>query len=207
MSRRHQAGSGCGRAGSIRHLAVVLCLAAVALQTGACRSRRSEETPTGTDTRTGADTERLAGDEDATSLELYFPDANDRLQRESREIAPTEDAADRIRLLIEALIAGPTGDDLFAPLPPEVELAAVQVSAGGIAYLDFEAPENSGPPPSGTRAEIATLYSIVDSVVLNVAEVQTVVLLWNGRQRFSFAGHLDTSAPLRANLDLVVGER
>ena len=40
-------------------------------------------------------------------------------------------------------------------------------------------------------------------MLLNVGEARAVVLLWNGRQRKSFAGHLDTARPLVANPDLV----
>jgi hypothetical protein len=189
-----------GRTASILGLAVAACAMALGLLTAGCRTHQPEEKAT------ISDEERLVSREDATSLELYFPDADDRLRRESREIPITDEAPTRIRLLIESLLAGPTTAGLFAPLPADIGLGAVQVSPGGIAYLDFESPEGSGPPPSGTRAEILTVYSIVDSVLLNVSEVRAVVLLWNGSQRFSFAGHLDTSSPLTADLDLLVEE-
>ena len=41
-----------------------------------------------------------------------------------------------------------------------------------------------------------TVYSLVDTVVANVPQIQRVALLWNGTQRETFSGHLDTSQPL-----------
>lgn len=191
--------SGRGRSGAALRLSVAVCVVTLGLQLGACRGRPSEETPS----PDAGTTPSATGN--STSLELYFPNANDRLQRETREIVETDDATARVRLLVESLLAGPTTDGLFAPLPPAIELAAVQIGPDGVAYLDFDAPQGGEPPASGTRAELAAVFSIVDSVVLNVAEVRAVVLLWSGRQRFSFEGHVDTSTPLTANLDLVVG--
>ena len=41
-----------------------------------------------------------------------------------------------------------------------------------------------------------SVYSIVNTVLLNIPEISAVVLLNNGQQRPTFAGHLDTSRPL-----------
>jgi hypothetical protein len=47
------------------------------------------------------------------------------------------------------------------------------------------------------------VYSVVDSLTANIPEVKQVVLLWNGVQRETFSGHLDTSRPLLPNRTLV----
>jgi hypothetical protein len=51
---------------------------------------------------------------------------------------------------------------------------------------------------------MVTVYSLVNSVALNVPAARRVALLWNGTQRQSFAGHLDTSRPLAPDPSLVV---
>jgi hypothetical protein len=43
----------------------------------------------------------------------------------------------------------------------------------------------------------------VNSLALNVPQVVRVVLLWNGTQRVTFSGHLDTSRPLVADRTLL----
>jgi hypothetical protein len=90
--------------------------------------------------------------------------------------------------------AGPAG--LVRPFPPEVKLGGVELSADGIAYVDLRWSDHQDPPESGSTEEIQRVYSVVDTVALNVPQVNRVVLLWNGTQRTTFSGHLDTSRPL-----------
>jgi hypothetical protein len=92
--------------------------------------------------------------------------------------------------------AAPNASGLVRPLPPEVKLGDVQLSADGTAFVDLRWPGHDDPPESGSTAEIQRVYSLVDSVALNVPQVNRVVLLWNGTQRITFSGHLDTSRPL-----------
>ena len=56
----------------------------------------------------------------------------------------------------------------------------------------------AAPPVSGTRGELLVVYSFVNSILANVSEARGVVLLWNGNQRPTFAGHIDTTRPLPA---------
>jgi hypothetical protein len=82
------------------------------------------------------------------------------------------------------------------PFPPEVKLGGVELAADGTAFVELRWPDHDDPPESGSTEEIQRVYSLVDSVALNVPQVHRVVLLWNGTQRITFAGHLDTSRPL-----------
>jgi Sporulation and spore germination len=171
---------------------------------------------------TGAATERHAFD-------LYFPASGGGLRSERRELQVSEAPKDRIRKVLEALLAGPAGAagaatgapgvgapgaspagtgggaaaapgaspaGLVRPLPPEVKLGSVELSADGTAFVDLRWPDREDPPESGSTEEIQRVYSLVDSVALNVPQVNRVVLLWNGTQRITFSGHLDTSRPL-----------
>jgi hypothetical protein len=90
--------------------------------------------------------------------------------------------------------AGAAG--MVRPFPPEVKLGGVELSADGVAYIDLRWADHQDPPESGSTEEIQRVYSVVDSVALNVPQVNRVVLLWNGTQRTTFSGHLDTSRPL-----------
>jgi Sporulation and spore germination len=158
-------------------------------------------------------------------FDLYFPASGGGLRAERRELAVSEDPKDRIRKVLEAVLAGPTAApatggagaakpspggaaagatqasggaaaELVRPFPPEVKLGSVQLSADGIAYLDLRWNDHEDPPESGSTEEIQRVYSLVDSAALNVPEVNRVVLLWNGTQRLTFSGHLDISRPL-----------
>jgi spore germination protein GerM len=142
----------------------------------------------------GPEAAAQAGEE--VSFNLYFPAAGGGLRAEPRELQVTEAPKDRVRKLVNALLAGPKDKDLARPFPEGVTLGSVQLSGDGVAYVDLRWPDHPDPPPGGSTEEIQRVYSIVDSVVLNVPEISRVALLWNGVQRDTFSGHLDLSRPL-----------
>ena len=127
---------------------------------------------------------------------LYFPAAGGGLRVELRELQVTAAPKDRIRKVVEALLAGPRTPGLARCFPPGVTLGSVQLGGDGVAYVDLRWPDHPDPPAGGSTEEIQRVYSIVDSVVLNVPQVSRVALLWNGVQRETFSGHLDLSRPL-----------
>lgn len=150
-----------------------------------------------------------AEDGDGPHWELFFPGYGKRLYAERRPIPALvegetpPDLRDRVRGIVEALLEGPRSAGRVAPLPPGVTLATVYLGTGGVVYLDFQAPEGAPPPATGSMAELLTIYSVVNSVARNVPEVRAVVLLWNGNQRFTLSGHVDTSRPLLPNPQLL----
>jgi hypothetical protein len=137
-------------------------------------------------------------------VDLYFPGEGGRLFPEHRELEVTDDAERQIREVLAALLAGPRGEGLERPLPEGVEVAGVYLDHDGVAYVDLAAPGNADPPAGGSAAEMQMVYSVVNSVALNVPEARRVALLWNGIQRQTFSGHLDTSRPLLPSPGLVV---
>jgi spore germination protein GerM len=137
------------------------------------------------------------------AVDLYFPAAGGTLRGERRTLSGADDPKDRIRKVVQALLAGPSAAGLSRPLPPGVELGAVELTADGNAYVDLRWADHEDPPAGGSDAEMQTVYSLVDSIALNVPQAQRVVLLWNGTQRQTFSGHLDTGRPLLPDRGLV----
>jgi len=139
-------------------------------------------------------------------VELYFPSRSGRLATENRDVPQGAGSAERLQAVVESLIAGPTGestgDGTFSPLPEAVEVGSIHVSDEGVAYVDLLSTEHASPPATGTRDELLSVYSIVNSLLINTPEVEAIVLLWNGQQLESFAGHIDTTRPLIVNSDL-----
>jgi len=137
------------------------------------------------------------------ALILYFPADGGALASERRELQVTDAPKDRIRKIVQALLAGPRQRGLYRPFPEGVTLGGLQL-AEGIAYVNLVWEGHPDPPASGSTEEIQRLYSLIDSIGLNVPEAQGVVLLWNGVQRADFSGHLDLSQPLAPDRALVV---
>jgi hypothetical protein len=135
-------------------------------------------------------------------FQLYFPADGGGLRAEPRALPVSEAPKDRLRKILLALLAGPKAPGLARPFPEGVALGGVQLGADGTAYVDLRWPDHPDPPPSGSTEEIQRVYSVVDSVVLNIPQASRVVLLWNGVQRETFSGHLDLSRPLAADRGL-----
>jgi hypothetical protein len=129
----------------------------------------------------------------AVPFELWVPDGIG-LRVERRELQVTSAPKDRIRRITETLLTPrPGGVRLF---PEGVALAGIQLSKDGTAYVNLVWEGHEDPPPSGSTEELQRVYSLVNSITTNVPEARRVALLWNGLQRPTFAGHLDTSRPL-----------
>jgi hypothetical protein len=57
----------------------------------------------------------------------------------------------------------------------------------------------------GSMSEILAVYAIIDSVVLNIAEITRVGILVNGRPLKTLNGHLDLRRALPADHKLILG--
>lgn len=137
------------------------------------------------------------------SMDLYFPSEAGGLEAERRGLKVTEAPKDRIRKVVQALLAGPQAKGLVRPFPEGVTLESVQLGDDGTAYIDLAWEGHQEPPASGSTEEMQRVYSVVNSVAFNVPQARRVTLLWNGVQRVTFAGHLDTSRPLPPNRELL----
>ena len=164
--------------------------------------RRSEEVVEG-----APEIEEVEIPGETVAVELYFPGRGNRLHAEERLLPAVEPAEERVRLLAEALLAGPAGGGLTAPLPAGVSLAGVHVDDDAVVYLDLNPAEGGGRLAWGSKKELLAVYSLVDSILLNVPEVERVVLLWSSQQRPTFAGHVDTSRPLGPDSSLIASRR
>ena len=151
----------------------------------------------------GADSELhlAAGD----TVTLYFPGLRGKLHSEPRQLEFTGDADSAVRILLTELLSGPATPGGFRIFPGEIEVGSIYLAPGGVAYVDLLSTDQRPPPRSGSQQEILSVYSLVNTLVLNLPSIERVTLLWNGQQRPSFAGHLDTSRPLSARAQLIGG--
>ena len=140
---------------------------------------------------------------DEVLAELYYPGSGGRLFVEQRALPASEDLETRLSQLLAAFLSGPESEDLYPAFPPEVSLGHTLLTDEGIAYIDLTITGQNTHLPWGSRQEMLAVYGLVDTVMLNLPEIQGVILLRNGEQRSTFGGHLDTTRLLLANQDLV----
>lgn len=138
-------------------------------------------------------------------VEIYFPSAEETgLIAEAREIFATSAPGDRAKQIVADLISGPATDRAVRGLPRATQLRQIYVLEDGVAYLDFSDELRNG-LGGGSSEELLAIYSIVDSVVLNVPEIRRVGFLITGKPVETLNGHLSLRKPLRPDISLIVG--
>ena len=133
---------------------------------------------------------------------LYFLDKEGQfLIAEERTLKHPESPAFFARSIVEALIKGPQ-KGLIRTLPADTGVRAIYVTQEGICYVDLTS-NIADKHPGGIKTELFSVYSIVNSVVLNVPEVEAVKILINGDESATLAGHIDLQVPVKANMLLI----
>lgn len=141
----------------------------------------------------------VAGQGTAT-LVLFFVGEQGQLRREPREVAELPGGTQaRVRLVLDELLGG-SRSGLASPMPWAVSVQTVFADREGHVFIDLSPPPQ--PAIAGTSAELAFVYSIVNSVVANCPGVAGVQLLFGGRE-VSTLGNIDLRRPLSPNLDVV----
>jgi len=137
-----------------------------------------------------------------TKVHLYFADPGERfLTAEDRMISQPGSVVDRARRIVSALIDGPEGP-LTPTVPPETRLLALYVTQDGTAYADFDRAITEK-HPGGTYSELLTIFSITNTLALNLPEIQAVKILIEGREAKTLAGHIDIRFPFRPNMLMI----
>jgi hypothetical protein len=136
------------------------------------------------------------------SVRLYF-EAPDRegLLPEDREVAFSADLPRQLRTVVEELAKGST-TGLVSTLPAGTRVLEVFVQARGVAWVDLSSEATSN-FPGGSRAEMLTVYSVVNTIVTNFPTVSRVRIIVNDQPVTSLGGHVDLSRPLPPDMTLV----
>jgi spore germination protein GerM len=132
---------------------------------------------------------------------LFFASSEgDGLVREGREVELDETVEDSIETVLDELISGPVGSHAEPALPANVRVLGVRLN-GSVAQLDFGHEFRDG-IPSGSSAESAAIYSVVDTVASNFPQVKSVQFLVEGTPLLELHGHLDLRQPLAPDYSL-----
>ena len=136
---------------------------------------------------------------------LYFSEEEENyLTGEKREILNKGNAQEEAKEMIHELIKGPKGK-LIRTLPPRTKLLGLQIDDRGVARVNFDK-TLSQDHPGGSSAEIMTVYSIVNSLVLNFPQIKGVQILIEGERGRSLTGHLALDHPILSKTDLIKKE-
>lgn len=134
-------------------------------------------------------------------VNLFFADtAGEGLRPEARNIRRGA-LEEEVTRALEALIRGPqTG--LYATIPKGTTLLGVDVK-GAVAFVNLSGEVVSN-HPGGSTGELQTVYSIVDTVVLNFPTIDGVQIMVEGRSVPTLAGHIDITGPLGPDRGVII---
>jgi hypothetical protein len=127
---------------------------------------------------------------------LWLPADGGKLGAREIEIRSGPELHERVQALLAALLAAPADGSLAPVFTTPVGVAATALGGDGTLYVDLHGADGGEPPGAGSTLELQRVYAVVHTVVRNEPAITRVALLWNGVQRLSLCGHVDTSHPL-----------
>lgn len=133
---------------------------------------------------------------------LFFPSEEDSLlHKEEREMLADASLVQEAKQTIEELLNG-SKNGYLSPFPPETKLRELFVTKEGVAYVDFSR-EIQEKHLSGSSSEMATVFSIVNSLAYNFNSVKKVFILIDGGEKETLGGHISLLRPFLPQYDLV----
>jgi hypothetical protein len=137
---------------------------------------------------------------------IYFSDPQERfLMPEKRYVIKENDAAAQTKEIVKALLEGSKAG-LVNTFPTGVVLIDVKVGDAGIAFVNFSK-NLIKKYQSGSTAEMATIYSLTNSITQNIPSIKKVKILVEGKELSSIKGHISTQKAFSPDLELIIPEK
>ncbi|OPY85277.1 MAG: Sporulation and spore germination [Smithella sp. PtaU1.Bin162] len=134
---------------------------------------------------------------------VYFSDPQERfLVPEKRYIYIENDSAHQAKEITKTLLDG-SKSGLVNTFPAGVSVKDVKVDDAGTASINFTK-SLTKLHPGGSTAEMATIYSLTNSVTENVSSIKKVRILVDGKELPSIKGHISTRKAFFLNRELYV---
>ena len=132
---------------------------------------------------------------------LYFSDANERfLLSEKRWVPKGDDIVGQAREIIRGLVDG-SKEGHVGTFPEGTTVQSVKF-ADGVMTVAFGGGFVKN-HPGGSASELATIYSLTNSLTDNLPSVKKVRILVEGRERESIKGHIDLRRAFTANSEMI----
>ncbi len=138
---------------------------------------------------------------------LFFQQEDaENLGPEHRKIFLTSSPVDQAKQIVGELISGPRDPGMLPTVPPQTTLLGLYLDRAGTAYVDLSQ-EVVTQHPGGSDEEMATIFSIVDSLAYNLPEIKRVRFLVGGEERETLKEHLDLKRDYKPDMSIVDLER
>jgi hypothetical protein len=139
---------------------------------------------------------------DKQEVTLFFSDANERFLVPERRFIPKENEPEaQAREMVKALIAG-SKTGLVNTFPEKAELQGVSREGDDALSVDFRE-SLAANHPGGSAAEMATVYSLTNTLTTNLPAIKRIRILIGGKERESLKGHIGLHSPFMMNRELI----
>jgi spore germination protein GerM len=137
------------------------------------------------------------------TVKLFFPAASGDtlLLGQEQTIFKSAELSNRAKQVLQNLQSGPSTDTMLSPFPKDAKVTDIFISEQGTAFINFSDALATA-HPGGVLNEMATIYSIVDSLTYNLPEIKKVKILIGGVEKETLAGHCLLLLPLDMDLSL-----
>jgi hypothetical protein len=137
---------------------------------------------------------------------IYFSDQQERFLRpEKRFVFKEEDVASQTKEIVKALLEGSKAG-LVNTFPHGVAVKDVKIVDKEIAFVSFSKSLTKLHPGS-CASEMATIYSLTDSITENIPGIKKVKILVEGKEIPSIKGHISTRKAFSPDLELIIPEK
>ena len=137
---------------------------------------------------------------------IYFSDPQERfLIPEKRYVFKENDTAAQAKEIVKALLEG-SKSGLVNTFPAGVSLRDVKVVDSEIALVNFSK-SLTKLHQGGSTAEMATIYSLTNSITQNIPSIKKVKILVEGKELSSIKGHISTRKAFSPDLELIIPEK
>ena len=126
-----------------------------------------------------------------------------RLIGVQQDVPLAEGTVAQARALVTALLTTPPVPPLVRTIPEGTAVRGVYVSDQQEVFVDLDATvriKHAG----GSMQELLTVYSLVNTLLVNLPTASAVQILIEGREADTLAGHVDLRRPLRKNETLIL---
>ena len=137
---------------------------------------------------------------------IYFSDQQERFLRpEKRYVVKENDAALQAKEITQALLDG-SKTGLVNTFPHGVAVRDVKIVDAEIASVSFSKSLTKLHPGS-SASEMATIYSLTNSITQNIPSIKKVKILVEGKELSSIKGHISTRRAFSPDLELIIPDK
>lgn len=106
------------------------------------------------------------------------------------------------KAILQALIKGPSVPGLEPVIPGTAAVRALFITDDATAYVDLDIPEDIT-MSMDVQSEMLMVFAVVNSLTVNIPEIDKVKILIQGKEARTLAGHIDLGCFYQTNMLIV----